>query len=104
MSGLKRGLDRWPRCADVDLFDKALEVVTESLKIFRPHQLTADGLTVRAPQVGARALEIVQEVQAADPARALKTRAKRQRAMLRLRDQLGELADRAIDHLGDCEQ
>lgn len=82
--------------ADVDLFDKALEVVSETLKIFRPHQLTPNGLTVKPPQLGTRVLEIVQEIQAADPARPLKTRTKRRRAMLRLKDQLGELADRAI--------
>ena len=97
---IERSKAHWT--ADADLFDKALEVITETLKIFRPHQLAAHGLTGKPPQLGTHVLEVVQEVYAADPARVLKkTRTKRERAMLRLKDQLGELADRAIGQVSD---
>ena len=85
--------------ADADLFGRALKVVTETLKIFHPHQLTATDVVVGSPQLGTPVLKIVREVQAADSSRPLNKTTKRQRAMVRLKDQLGELADRAIDQL-----
>jgi hypothetical protein len=85
--------------ADPDLFDQALEAITGTLKVFRPHQLTAVGLRVGSPQLGTPVLEIVREVQAADPARPLHKSTKRQRAMARLKDELGELTDRAASQL-----
>ena len=83
--------------ADPDLFAQALEVIAGTLKVFHPHQLTSTNLLVASPQFGAPVMEIVREVQAADPARLKST--KRQRAMARLKDQLGELADRATGQL-----
>ena len=81
--------------ADPDLFAKAVDVITATLKLFRPHQLTSSDLLVSSPQIGAPVMEIVREVQAADPTRLLNKSTKRQRAMVRLKDQLGDLADRA---------
>jgi hypothetical protein len=85
--------------ADPDLFAQALEVISRTLKVFHPHQLTSPDLLIAAPQFDAPVLEIVREVQAADPARLLKKSTKRQRAMARLKDQLGELADRTAGQL-----
>jgi hypothetical protein len=85
--------------ADADLFAQALEVITGTLKLFHPHQLASPDLLVSSPQIGAPALEIVREVQAADPARLLNKSTKRQRAMARLKDQLGDIADRASGQL-----
>ncbi|THD71887.1 MAG: hypothetical protein E7813_05015 [Bradyrhizobium sp.] len=85
--------------ADANLFAQALEVITRTLKVFHPHQLTSTDLMVESPQFDAPVLEIVREVQTADPARQLKKSTKRQRAMARLKDQLGELADRATGQL-----
>jgi hypothetical protein len=81
--------------ANVTAFDEALEVITRTLKGFRPHVLTATNLATGGPKLGTPALvEIVREVQAADPARALGKVSKRERAMLRLQSELGELVDR----------
>jgi hypothetical protein len=87
--------------ADAELFDEALNAITGALKVFRPHQLIASDSVVGSPQLGAPVLGIIQEVQAADPARSLKKSTKRQRAMSRLKDQLGELADRATGQLSE---
>jgi hypothetical protein len=57
--------------ADADLFARALKVVTETLKIFHPHQLTATDVVVGSTQMGTPVLKIVREVQAADPSRPL---------------------------------
>jgi len=46
------------------------------------------------PQLGAPALELVGEIQAADPAQSLDRMTKRQRAVLRLKDELGDLVAR----------
>jgi hypothetical protein len=80
--------------ADVEAFDRALEAITGALVVFRPHELTATDLGTGSPEFGTPALEIVREIQAADPARPLDKISKRQRAMLRLKNELGELADR----------
>jgi hypothetical protein len=85
--------------ADADLFVQALEVITGTLKVFHPSQLTPTDISVASPQIGAPVLEIVREVQEADPARLLNKSTKRQRAMARLKDQLGDLADRATGQL-----
>ena len=81
--------------ADVTTFDEALEVITRTLKGFRPHVLTATNLVTRSPELGTPALvEISREIQATDPARALSKTNKRERALLRLRNELGDLVDR----------
>jgi len=85
--------------ADADMFVQALEVITGTLKVFHPHQLASTDLSVASPQFGAPVLEIVREAQAVDPARLLNKSTKRQRAMGRLKDQLGDLADRATGQL-----
>jgi hypothetical protein len=79
--------------ADVAAFDDALEAMTRTLRGFRP--LTAPDLVMGSPELGAPALvEIVREIQAADPARPLGKVSKRQRAVLRLQNELGDLVDR----------
>jgi hypothetical protein len=77
--------------ADAELFDASLETIVRTLKGFRPHVLTATDLGVGgAPILGTPALGIVREAQAVDPARPLTKSTKRQRALLRLKDDLGE--------------
>jgi hypothetical protein len=79
--------------ADVTAFDEAIEVITRTLKGFRP--LTATNLVTGRPELGKPALvEIVREIQAANPTRPLAKVSKRERAMLRLQSELGDLADR----------
>ena len=81
--------------ANVTAFDEALEVITRTLNGFRPHVLTATNLVAGPPELGTPALvEIVREIQAADPARPLGKVSKRERAMLRLQSELGDLVDR----------
>jgi hypothetical protein len=111
--------------ADVDLFDAALEAITGTLRVFRPHALTAVGITTGSPRLGTPTvgiireaqvadpaptglatgsprlgtptLGIIREAQAADPARPLNKSTKRQRAMTRLKEDLGEeLTARAV--------
>jgi hypothetical protein len=87
--------------ANVTAFDEALEVITRTLKGFRPHVLTATNLVAGTPELGTPALvEIVREIQAADPARPLGKVSKRERAMLRLQSELGDLVDRPSRLLG----
>jgi hypothetical protein len=93
MCELKNMKDHWT--ANVTAFDEALEVVTRTLKGFRPHVLTATNVVTGPPKLSTPALvEIVREIQAADPARPLDKVSKRQRAMLRLQRELGDLVDR----------
>ena len=81
--------------ADITAFDEALEVIIRTLKGFRPHQLSANNLVTGPPELGKPALgEIVREIQAADPARPLAKVSKRERAMLRLQSELGDLVGR----------
>jgi len=80
--------------SNVEAFDRALEAIVAALNIFRPHELIAADLRTGSPQLGAPTLDLVRQIQAADPARSLDKMSKRQRAMLRLKDELGELADR----------
>jgi hypothetical protein len=76
-------------------FDDALEVITRTLQAFRPHALTATNGVTGRPELGEPALvEIVREIQAADPTRPLGKVSKRERAMLRLQSELGDLVDR----------
>jgi hypothetical protein len=63
------------------------------LKAFRPHELVPKDVEMRL-ESAAPILEVVRHIQAADPARPLNKTSKRQRAMLRLRDELGDLVDR----------
>jgi hypothetical protein len=79
--------------AKVTTFDEAIEVITRTLQGFRP--LTATSLVTGQPELGKPALvEIVREIQAANPTRLLAKVSKRERAMLRLQSELGDLADR----------
>lgn len=83
--------------ADVDLFDAALEAITGTLRVFRPHVLIATGIATGPPELGTPALGIIREAQAADPTRPLNRSTKRQRAMARLKEDLGEeLTERAV--------
>jgi hypothetical protein len=61
--------------SSAEAFDRALNAIVDVLK-------------------AAPILEVVRQIQAADPARPLNKTSKRQRAMLRLRDELGDLVDR----------
>src|SRR5438093_1480133 len=73
--------------------DEALEVITRTLKGFRP--LTATNLETAPPEFATPALaETVREIQAADPTRPLGKVSKRERAILRLQSELGDLVDR----------
>src|SRR4051812_3657198 len=79
--------------ADVAAFDDALEAITRTLRGFRP--MTATDLVTGSPEFGTPGVsEIVREIQAADPARPLGKVSKRERAMLRLQSELGDLVDR----------
>jgi hypothetical protein len=82
--------------ADAELFDAAINAIAETLKLFRPVQ--AEGISVCPPEIGAPALGIVKEAQATDLSRPLGKSSRRQRAMARFKEDLGqELASRAID-------
>jgi len=80
--------------ANVTAFDEALEVITRTLKGFRPHVLTATNLVTGPPELGKPLIETVREIQAADPTRPLGKVSKRERGMLRLQSELGDLVDR----------
>jgi hypothetical protein len=80
--------------ANVEAFDRAVDAIVNVLKAFRPHELVASDLVTQPPELGAPALELAREIQSADPARPLDKISKRQRAMLRLKDELGDLVDR----------
>jgi hypothetical protein len=81
--------------ANLMAFDEALEVINRTLKGFRPHELAATNLVMGPPELGTPALaEVVRKIQAADPTRPLGKVSKRERAMLRLQSELGDLADR----------
>lgn len=85
--------------ADVTAFDEALEAIARTLKGFRPHVLTEKDLVVGSPEFGTPTLgQIIREIQTADPARPLGKVSKRERAILRLKNELGDLVDRP-DHL-----
>jgi hypothetical protein len=84
--------------ADTRVFDAAIEAIAETLKLFRPVQ--AEGLSVGSPEIGAPALAIVKEAQATELSRPLSKSSRRQRAIARFKEDLGqELADRAIDRI-----
>lgn len=90
--------------ADAKVFDSAIEAIAETLKLFRPMQ--AEGISVGSPEIGAPALRIVKEAQATELSRPLSKSSRRQRAMARFKEDLGqELTNRAIDriheHRGD---
>lgn len=78
--------------SNAEAFDRALNAIVNVLKAFRP--LDAEDLVIGPPQLGAPTLELVQQIQATDPARSLNKTSKRQRAMLKLKDELGDLVDR----------
>jgi hypothetical protein len=83
---------------DTELFDAAINAIAETLKLFRP--MHAGGISVCPPEIGAPALGIVKEAQATDQSRPLSKSSRRQRAMARFKEDLGEeLASRAIDRI-----
>jgi hypothetical protein len=83
---------------DAEVFDAAINAIAETLKLFRPMQ--AEGISVCLPEIGTPALGIVKEAQASDVSRPLNKSSRRQRAMARLKEDLGqELASRAIDRI-----
>ena len=77
--------------SNAQAFDRALNAIVEVLKAFRPYEPKAVEMRLES---AAPILEVVRKIQAADPARPLNKTSKRQRAMLRLRDELGDLVDR----------
>jgi hypothetical protein len=77
--------------ADPVLFTQALDLMAKTLSVLQPRGI---GVT---PEIGAPVLEMLQEAKAADPARPLNRSTRRHRAMVRLKDQLGELVARAGD-------
>jgi plasmid stability protein len=84
----------WTR--DAVLFDAAINAIAETLKLFRPIQ--AEGISVCPSEIGAPALRIVKEAQGTDLSRPLSKSSRRQRAMARFKEDLGqELASQAID-------
>lgn len=76
--------------ADAELFDASLETIVRTLKGFRPHLLTPTDVVVGAPTLGTPAFGIVREARAVDPARPLNKSTKRHRALMRLKEDLGE--------------
>ena len=87
--------------ADVTAFDEALEAIARTLKGFRPHVLAAKDLMVGSPEFGTPTLgQMIREIQTADPASPLGKVSKRKRAILRLKNELGDLVDRP-DHLAE---
>ena len=77
--------------SSAEAFDRALNAIVDVLKAFRPYEPKAVEMRLES---AAPILEVVRQIQAADPARPLNKTSKRQRAMLRLRDELGDLVDR----------
>jgi hypothetical protein len=92
MCDLKNLRGHWT--ANDTAFDEAVEVINRTLKGFRPHVLTATNLVTGPPELGKPLIETVREIQAADPTRPLGKVSKRERAMLRLQNELGDLVDR----------
>jgi hypothetical protein len=74
--------------ADAELFDACLAAIVQTLKGFRP--LVATNLDVGSPTLGTPTLGVVRQAQAIDPARPLSKSTKRERALMRLREDLGE--------------
>jgi plasmid stability protein len=84
--------------ADVKVFDSAIEAIAGTLKLFRP--LQAEGISVGSPEIDAPALRIVEEAQATKLSRPLSKSSRRQRAMARFKEDLGQdLTNRAIDRI-----
>jgi len=77
--------------SNAQAFDRALNAIVEVLKAFRPYEPKDVVMTLEG---AAPTLEVVRQIQAADPARPLNKTSKRQRAMLRLKDELGDLVYR----------
>jgi hypothetical protein len=77
--------------ANPESFDRALNAIVDVLKAFRPYEPKDAVMTLEG---AAPTLEVIRQIQEADPARPLHKTSKRQRAMLRLKDELGDLVDR----------
>lgn len=74
--------------SNAEAFDRALTAIADVVKAFRPEG------AVMTLEAAAPTLELVRQIQAVDPARPLNKTSKRQRALVRLKDELGELIDR----------
>ena len=74
--------------ADAKVFDSAIEAIAGTLKLFRP--LQAEGISVGSPEIDAPALKIVEEAQATELSRPLSKSSRRQRAMARFKEDLGQ--------------
>ena len=77
--------------SNAEAFDRALNAIVNVLKAFRPYEPKDAVMTLEG---AAPTLEVIRQIQEADPARPLNKTSKRQRAMLRLKDELGDLVDR----------
>jgi TraY domain len=89
--------------ADAELFDAAMEKIFGTLQVFRP--IVGTSFSTDSPEFSAPALDIIREAQAADPARPLNKSTRQQRAMARLKQDLGEeLADRAVNQIHEKDQ
>jgi hypothetical protein len=82
--------------SDPRLFDQATKAIAQVLELFRPPGEIVDPLVdVGGDQRGKlAALELIRQVQTADPTLPLATRSTRQHALAVLREGLGELAER----------
>lgn len=88
--------------ADAKVFDSAIEAIAGTLKLFRP--LQAEGISVGSPEIDAPALKIVEEAQATELSRPLSKSSRRQRAMARFKEDLGqELTNRALTEFTSTE-
>jgi hypothetical protein len=77
--------------SNAEAFDRALTAIVDVVKAFRPHEPKTAVMRLEA---AAPTLKLVRQIQAADPARPLKKTSKRQRALVRLKHELGDLVDR----------
>jgi hypothetical protein len=80
--------------SNVEAFDRALNAILNVLKAFRPHELGPQDLITSPAEIGTPTLELTREIRAADPARPLNKMTRRQREVLRLKDDLGDLVNR----------
>jgi hypothetical protein len=86
--------------ADAKVFDRTIEAIAGTLKLFRP--LQAEGFSVGSPKIDVPALKIIEEAQATELPRPLSKSSRRQRAIARFKEDLGqELTDRAIDRINE---
>jgi hypothetical protein len=81
---------------------EAFRIAINSRKLARFYPLDREksGISVGSPEIDAPALKIVEEAQATELSRPLSKSSRRQRAMARFKEDLGqELTNRAIDRI-----